>query len=270
MKVNTGTSSVVDRFIETWVQQFGRTIEIFNSEKPVITWNKVRELPPSQSSDFLWWKQEFEGSATFVTWIGAHESTWKALGGKSDTADTTDAKETYLEIVNKAQEATAAILSTGVQYPFRCQQGVPDHAPESPQLLYALIGVKASNMELPAIILAIEPAISNALPKGAGSDSRALQTLSRSAVAPMLERLMDLELPLSVSLGRTELPIRDVLRVTAGTVIELNQNVGDYVDLVVHGTIVARGEVVSIKGNYGIRIKEVISRKDRIDLYDRG
>ncbi len=83
----------------------------------------------------------------------------------------------------------------------------------------------------------------------------------------MLERLMNLELPLSVALGRAVMPIRDVLRVTSGSMIELDRTVDDYVELIVHGTVVARGEVVSVKGNYGVRIKEIISRNDRLTLY---
>ena len=84
--------------------------------------------------------------------------------------------------------------------------------------------------------------------------------------SPMLERLMDLELPLSVALGRAVLPIQDILKMTSGSLIELDRGVGDYVDLMVHGTLVARGEIVSVKGNYGVRIKEIISRQDRLAL----
>lgn len=84
--------------------------------------------------------------------------------------------------------------------------------------------------------------------------------------SPMLERLMDLELPLSVALGRAVLPIQDILKMTSGSLIELDRGVGDYVYLMVHGTLVARGEIVSVKGNYGVRIKEIISRQDRLAL----
>ena len=83
----------------------------------------------------------------------------------------------------------------------------------------------------------------------------------------MLSRLMDLELPLSVALGCSKLPISDVLKVTAGSLIELDRNIGDHVELIVHGTVVARGEVVSVRGNYGVRIKEIISQQDRMNLY---
>lgn len=99
------------------------------------------------------------------------------------------------------------------------------------------------------------------------SNSTSLQTTAVEAgFTPMLRRLMDLELPLAVTLGRAVLPIEDILKLTSGSLIELDRNVGEYVDLTVQGTIVARGEIVSVKGNYGIRIKEIISRQDRLAL----
>jgi len=84
---------------------------------------------------------------------------------------------------------------------------------------------------------------------------------------PMLRELTDLELPLALALGQTSLPIHDVLKITPGSLIELDRNVGEYVDLTVHGTIVARGEIVSVQGNYGVRIKQIISREERLALH---
>ena len=84
----------------------------------------------------------------------------------------------------------------------------------------------------------------------------------------MLSRLMDLQLPVTVLLGRAVLPIRDVLKIASGSLIELDRQIDDYVEVRVHGTVVARGEIVSVRGNYGVRIKEIISRQDRIALQD--
>ena len=82
----------------------------------------------------------------------------------------------------------------------------------------------------------------------------------------MLGRLMDLDLPMSIALGRAVLPIRDVLKLSAGSLVELDRRVGDNVEVLVHGTVVAKGEVVSVKGNYAIRIQEIISQHDRAAL----
>jgi flagellar motor switch protein FliN/FliY len=87
--------------------------------------------------------------------------------------------------------------------------------------------------------------------------------------AAILERLIDLELLMSVTLGRARMPIADVLKLTSGSIVELDRQVGELVDLTINGTVVARGEIVSVKGSYGVRIKEIISQQDRMALPER-
>jgi flagellar motor switch protein FliN len=97
----------------------------------------------------------------------------------------------------------------------------------------------------------------------APADERAATPISRNGDTPILQRLMDLELPLAVILGRAVLPIRDILKLTPGSMIELDRCVGELVDLMVLDKLVARAEIVSVKGNYGVRIKEIISPQRR-------
>ena len=258
----------VDHFLEAWTQELGRAIQIFNGEQPVITCGRIKELAHSEMSDLLWWKQTFEGDGPFTTWIGAKEATWSTLGGAFGASDPADAKTTYLEMIGQAQSGAAAVVSMGLPKAFRCGEGQTDAAPPFTGLRYAVVGVKLANSELPALTIAMEPPVA-LLPSPAAGESQPQRPSSEPQYTPMLERLMDLQLPLSVALGRAQMPVRDVLKVTSGSVIELNTSVGEYVELIVHGTVVARGEVVSIKGNYGVRIKEVISRQDRMSLYGK-
>jgi flagellar motor switch protein FliN len=69
-----------------------------------------------------------------------------------------------------------------------------------------------------------------------------------------MEILMQVEVPLSVSLGRTKMRMKDLLSLTQGSVVELDQHVGDEVEIRVNNCLIARGEVVGVDGNYGIRI----------------
>lgn len=84
--------------------------------------------------------------------------------------------------------------------------------------------------------------------------------------APTLDLLLDVELPLSVSFGRTYLPVREILKLSTGSIVELNCPANAYVDVIVNNCTIARGEVVVIEGNYGVRIDEIISRRDRMLL----
>ncbi len=77
------------------------------------------------------------------------------------------------------------------------------------------------------------------------------------ASASSIDLLKDVPLEVKAELGRTRRLVRDILRLTVGAVVELDKEAGEPVDLLVNGQLVARGEVVEIDGNYGVRITEV-------------
>jgi len=75
--------------------------------------------------------------------------------------------------------------------------------------------------------------------------------------------ILGIDLPVVVRFGRTELPIRTLAKLGPGSVIELGRSPGDPVEVLVSERIVARGEVVIVGGNYGIRIVDVVSNPFR-------
>ncbi len=79
-----------------------------------------------------------------------------------------------------------------------------------------------------------------------------------------LELVMDVCLNLTVELGRSELPIKEVLELSRGSVIELNRVAGEPVDLYANGKLIAKGEVVVIEDNFGLRITSIVSPADRL------
>ena len=76
--------------------------------------------------------------------------------------------------------------------------------------------------------------------------------------------LLEIEMQLGVSFGRTHLPLEEVLKLSSGAIVELNRSVSDPVDVLVNDAVIARGEVVVVEGNYGVRITEIVSRRERI------
>ncbi|HTY60981.1 MAG TPA: flagellar motor switch protein FliN [Acidobacteriota bacterium] len=87
---------------------------------------------------------------------------------------------------------------------------------------------------------------------------------SRIAGAWNIELLLDVELPVSVSFGHSEMQLKDVLKLGTGSVIELDKSVNDPVSIIVNHKQIAKGEVVMVDGNYGVRILEVESTAERI------
>jgi flagellar motor switch protein FliN/FliY len=79
-----------------------------------------------------------------------------------------------------------------------------------------------------------------------------------------IDVILDIDLPLVVRFGRTELPLKTVTRLGPGSLIDLGRTPDEPVEILVSNQVVARGEVVIVSGSYGVRILEVVSARDRI------
>lgn len=77
--------------------------------------------------------------------------------------------------------------------------------------------------------------------------------------------LMDIYMQLTVELGRTKMQIKDILALGEGSIIELEKLAGEPVDLLVNGKLIARGEVVVIDENFGVRVTEIVSPHERLE-----
>ena len=78
-----------------------------------------------------------------------------------------------------------------------------------------------------------------------------------------LALLMDVQLPVAIRFGETEMILEEIVKLGVGSVIELNSGIDQPVDLVVNNRILARGEVVTVDGFYGIRITEITNAGER-------
>lgn len=85
-----------------------------------------------------------------------------------------------------------------------------------------------------------------------------------------IDMLGDVDLDVTIELGRTEMLVEDVLRLASGSIIELNKLAGDPVDVYVNGRLIARGEVLVLNDNFCIRISEILADVDRGDLIRGG
>jgi flagellar motor switch protein FliN/FliY len=79
-----------------------------------------------------------------------------------------------------------------------------------------------------------------------------------------LDLLMDVQVTLSVEIGRTRLPIKDLLALNQGSIVSLDRGVSEPLDLMVNGTLIARGEVVESGGQFGLRLIDVVSPSERL------
>ena len=92
------------------------------------------------------------------------------------------------------------------------------------------------------------------------------QTKEGSEVKQSMNRevIQNIPITLAIEVGRASLKIRDLMRLTQGSVVELDRLAGEPLDIVVNDTVVAQGEVVLVNERYGVRLTKVVSAADRI------
>lgn len=78
-------------------------------------------------------------------------------------------------------------------------------------------------------------------------------------VRPDIELILDVPVTLALEVGRTEMTIGKLLTLSQGTVVELDRNAGEPLDVIVNGALIARGEIVVINDKFGIRLIDVIA-----------
>ena len=80
-----------------------------------------------------------------------------------------------------------------------------------------------------------------------------------------LDMLLDIPLQVTVELGRTKRTVQEILALSSGAIIELDKLAGEPVDILINSKLIAKGEVVVIDENFGVRVTDIISQRDRIN-----
>jgi flagellar motor switch protein FliN/FliY len=113
------------------------------------------------------------------------------------------------------------------------------------------------------------------MPTGPATVQRAeFDTLHKAermaAAGSNIDLLMDVNLPVSIELGRTELSISELLELGAGSIVELDKLAGEPVDILVNNKPLAKGEVVVLDEHFGVRITSLVSRRERLEGLSAG
>lgn len=106
------------------------------------------------------------------------------------------------------------------------------------------------------------------IPKFPSFDGQGAPVSGSPLVSGNMELMMNVPLNVSVEIGKTKRKIREIIDFTQGTVIELEKQAGAPVDIVVNGQLIARGDVVVVDDNFGVRITEIVGTKELMDSLD--
>lgn len=82
--------------------------------------------------------------------------------------------------------------------------------------------------------------------------------------------ILDIPVQLTVELGRTRIPIKQILQLAQGSVVELEAMAGEPLDVLVNGCLIAQGEVVVVNERFGIRLTDVVTPSERLRRVNRG
>lgn len=260
--------------VAEWSANLADVMQAMADIKPQMESTSIESLP---KGDFLWWKQPFSCAHDAPFWVGAPESSWTAIGqlvlscAGVENPPAADLRGTYLEIIGQSMGGVAREIGQRLSAEVTCDGGAESQAEPSTNRAFEVTARTTGSQQITFYLVAgtgLTGALSVPVPVqndiADGSRPPAVSDERSTSRSRTFELLLDVELPISVSFGRTLLRIQDALNLVSGSLIELDRAVADPVELLVNNSVIARGEIVVIEGNYGIRLTEIISHKERL------
>lgn len=103
-----------------------------------------------------------------------------------------------------------------------------------------------------------------------GDAPRSFSSSQNDAPIQDINMVLDIPVQLSVELGRTKVPIKHILQLGQGSVVELDAMAGEPMDVLVNGYLIAQGEVVVVNDKFGIRLTDVVTPSERLRRVSKG
>jgi flagellar motor switch protein FliN/FliY len=221
---------------------------------------------PPDLEEAITWGQSFSLSAEPVLWLAAGKDFWSTVGQLTlaavgiDSLTDEDCRSTWQEIVGQTMGAIASALTVDAQHEITTTNGEETESPAD--LAWNVFSARYDENSTWYIKVGWAKGLERAYDRKEAPDK--ISVTKDSTFSKTFELLLDVALPVSVSFGRTLLQIREVLKLNSGSIVELNRFVADPVDVVVNDCVIARGEVVVVDGNYGVRVTHLASKEDRL------
>lgn len=274
----TQVTEQIRELLDHWTVGLAEVVASMADQKPEVRW-EAAGTPPA-GPDLLWWEQPFQIVPGAVVWVATPRSTWEYAGTLTlkaaglETVETNEARNTWLEILGQSLSSLARSIGGVMGREVSCEAGA-ERGPEATPEAGASVSVTFGAVQQTPLWIGFSPKLVALLSRpstGDGAEAHAgpadagggAVPSGRGDIPPTMDLLLDVELPVSVSFGKTEIPMKDVLKLTMGSIVELNRTVNEPVEVLVNHCLIARGEVVVVEGNYGVRIQQIVSRQDRL------
>lgn len=213
------------------------------------------------------WQQSFSALEGPALWISAGKDLWETVGrltleaaGLEEVSDA-DCRSTWHEVVNQTMGGIASGITADIGREVTATKGQEIEA-AAPDTGWTILSARDGDGNAWELKAAWSAELST-LGDPRIEEPRGLVTHD-SPASKTFDLLLEVALPVSVSFGKTSLQIREVLKLNTGSIVELDRFVTDPVEVIVNDCVIARGEVVVVDGNYGVRISQLASRDERL------
>ncbi len=243
-------SGILDAFSRALAEALTET----GPEEIRLDWS-LASSPQDGSESWTWWSGGLSGHPGANFFVGAPEETWEKFGRGGDSGN----------VPENASALIGRCFAKAVEDHFgnraEAQNSGPSGAPSSDWTRIS-IEIRYSSGQWPAACCVLSPEFEEEL---TSEKTGPQKTEAAAPVRPPAGRtkpgdmLMHVQVPVSVSFGATQIRMKDLLNLTAGSVVELDQALHDNVEVRVNDRVIARGEVVAVDGHYGVRVLELVS-----------
>lgn len=278
---NDAVKTAREWLLNEWAESTSRSLQSMADERPSVTW-QAEELRGDPTSEGVGLRLEIPLSLfpDPHLWISLPPETVQELGSRTlraagiEDADSDEVKNTCMEVMQQTSSGLGQAISGRLKERVSSQLHEVVSIPEgTPAFAFdvefagaeARRGFLLVSLEL---LAALEEKTAEEVPEHQESrfaeEHATENSFASHSSSKTFDLLLDVSMPVSVSFGRTEMLIKEVLKLTTGSIVELNRSVSEPVDIIVNDCIIARGEVVVVEGNYGVRIQQIASRQDRL------
>ena len=216
--------------LNSWRTALGGVLPRLGAVEPGIRLAGAVDSPANGAT--LWWWKGSAGEPSRTVWVGAPQAAWRSVAERALESGQTRAEQLYVELLNESWGIAGELVES--------------HPPctrfETVEISFAQAGTVQ-------LLVGFEGELASGSTLGV---------------------LLDVELPVTLRFGRTQMALEEVMGLNAGSTIEFDRRPEEPVEVMVNGHVIARGEAVIVKGNYGVRIMEIASRRERLDMTSGG
>lgn len=261
------TTETTSWLLDRWLARLSESLEGMAGERPEL----APEVSVHEPTVSLVWRQTLSLGPGADVLVRAEESVWHGVGSRVlalagiENAAPDELRSTFTEILAQSVSLLASEIGTKLgQEITSLESSIEAAAPPGVEwqgVSLVLAGEKHLGLGVAwgdRLIQALQPKSPVAAPSVL-TPAAQLESKPRT-----MDLLLEVDLPVSVSFGRSQMRLKDVVKLTTGSIVELNRSISEPVEIIVNNCVIARGEVVVVEGNYGVRIKQIVSRQERL------